>query len=347
MVSLPTYDNNLFAAGISNADYAKLLNNPDKPLLEPRDPGALPAGLDVQARHRHRRPRRQKITDNDQGPDARLPDPRVDPVLRLEPPRLRGRATSTAASATRATRSSSRWPASSASTGSATGRSSTASAQPTGIDLPGEVPGIVPTNQWKQDTLGAQIFPGETYQAGIGQGYDVVTPIQLINAYAALANGGTLYQPQIVRDIVGPDGTVVRPFKPKVLHKMDVPASVLRIMRNAARNVGRRPPHLQPRRPADQGRRQVRHGRVRDAGQQGPAAVPLVVRRASCPRTPSTDRSTTTDSQLVVLAFAYDSRTKGNVGTEIVKYFLQLHFGIKKDYRLPNLLKRGNFYQSN
>ena len=53
------------------------------------------------------------------------------------------------------------------------------------------------------------------------------------------------------------------------------------------------------------------------------------------------------DSQLVVLAFAYDSRTKGNVATEIVKYYLQLHFGIKKDYRLPNLLKRGNFYQSN
>ena len=40
-----------------------------------------------------------------------------------------------------------------------------------------------------------------------------------------------------------------------------------------------------------------------------------------------------TDSQLVVLAFAYDSRTKGNVATEIVKYFMQLHYGIKKDYR--------------
>ena len=51
--------------------------------------------------------------------------------------------------------------------------------------------------------------------------------------------------------------------------------------------------------------------------------------------------------KLVVLAFAYDSRTKGNVATEIVKYFLQLHFGIKKDYRTSDLLKRGNFYQSN
>ena len=49
----------------------------------------------------------------------------------------------------------------------------------------------------------------------------------------------------------------------------------------------------------------------------------------------------------MVLAFAYDSRTKGNAGTEIVKYYLQLHYGIKKDYRNFDLLKRGNFYQSN
>ena len=65
------------------------------------------------------------------------------------------------------------------------------------------------------------------------------------------------------------------------------------------------------------------------------------------PKDPKHGSFNRTDSQLVVLAFAYDSRTKGNVATEIVKYFMQLHFGIKKDYRLPNLLERGNFYQSN
>jgi len=53
------------------------------------------------------------------------------------------------------------------------------------------------------------------------------------------------------------------------------------------------------------------------------------------------------DSNLVVLAFAYDSRTKGNAATEIVKYYLQLHFHIKHDYRNFYLLQRGNFYQSN
>ncbi len=51
-----------------------------------------------------------------------------------------------------------------------------------------------------------------------------------------------------------------------------------------------------------------------------------------------------TDAGLIVLAFAYDSQTKGNAATEIVKYFLQLHFNVAKDYRLPNLLRKGNFY---
>jgi penicillin-binding protein 2 len=46
--------------------------------------------------------------------------------------------------------------------------------------------------------LRAAMFGGEVYQSGIGQGYDVVTPIQLITAYAALANGGTVYEPQVV-----------------------------------------------------------------------------------------------------------------------------------------------------
>ena len=60
MVSLPTYDNNLFARGISNADYEKLLDEPGQAADQPRDPGALPARLHLQARHRHRRPGRQE-----------------------------------------------------------------------------------------------------------------------------------------------------------------------------------------------------------------------------------------------------------------------------------------------
>jgi penicillin-binding protein 2 len=216
---------------------------------------------------------------------------------------------------------------------------------PTGIDLPGEVSGIVPTNKWKQKELGARIFPGETYQASIGQGYDAVTPIQLINAYTALANGGKLYRPQIVREIIGPDGKVVRPFKPILIHRLKVKKSVLRTMRNAARNTVL-----------------VRHTYnlvdmpIKVAGKSGTAEFGTRDRFGRLPyhswfvgfvpKDPYHGSFNNTDSQLMVLAFAYDSRTKGNAATEIAKYFLQLHYGIKHDYRNFYLMKRGNFYRS-
>ncbi len=53
------------------------------------------------------------------------------------------------------------------------------------------------------------------------------------------------------------------------------------------------------------------------------------------------------DSELAVIGFAYDSNTVGNVATEMVKYYLQLHFHVKHDYRLDYLLNRGNFYGGN
>jgi penicillin-binding protein 2 len=215
----------------------------------------------------------------------------------------------------------------------------------TGVDLPGEASGIVPTNAWKQATLGAPMFGGETYQAGIGQGYDDVTPLQLINAYAALANGGKLYQPQVVRQVTGPDGNVVRPFKPVLIHKLAVSQSVLQTMRLAARNVVL-----------------VRHTYnlvdlpVKVAGKSGTAEFGVKDSRGRLPysswfvgftpKDPYHGSFAGTDSPLVFLAFIYDSRTKGNAGTEVAKYFVQLHFGIKHDYRLRDLMKRGNFYRT-
>ena len=82
---------------------------------------------------------------------------------------------------------------------------------------------------------GQRMTGGEVYQAGIGQGYDVVTPIQLINAYAAMVNGGKLYRPQLVREVVGPDGKVITPFKPDLIRKLKVSQATLRTMRLAAR----------------------------------------------------------------------------------------------------------------
>ncbi len=69
----------------------------------------------------------------------------------------------------------------------------------TGIDLPGERAGILPSREWKRTQLGAPWYPGETVIVGIGQGYTTVTPLQLAAATAMLANGGRPVQPHVVR----------------------------------------------------------------------------------------------------------------------------------------------------
>ena len=68
----------------------------------------------------------------------------------------------------------------------------------TGIDIPGEGKGLLPSRQWKKATQDQPWYPGETVIAGIGQGFNVVTPLQLANAVAALVNGGTLYTPRLL-----------------------------------------------------------------------------------------------------------------------------------------------------
>jgi penicillin-binding protein 2 len=68
----------------------------------------------------------------------------------------------------------------------------------TGIDVPGEGKGLLPSRQWKRAAHDQPWYPGETVIAGIGQGFNVVTPLQLANALAALINGGTRYSPKLL-----------------------------------------------------------------------------------------------------------------------------------------------------
>jgi len=65
-----------------------------------------------------------------------------------------------------------------------------------GLDLLGESAGVLPSRAWKRGQFGEPWYPGETVIAGIGQGFNVVTPVQLANAVATLANGGTRFMPR-------------------------------------------------------------------------------------------------------------------------------------------------------
>jgi penicillin-binding protein 2 len=73
----------------------------------------------------------------------------------------------------------------------------------TGIDLPGEVSGIVAGREWKRRNIGEKWYPGDTVNYSIGQGYLLVTPIQTAVMYAAIANGGTLVRPRLVAERPG------------------------------------------------------------------------------------------------------------------------------------------------
>jgi penicillin-binding protein 2 len=72
--------------------------------------------------------------------------------------------------------------------------------QPTGIDLRGEISGVRPSREWKRRTLGQEWYPGDTVNIGIGQGYWVTSPLQMVRATGALASGGVLRQPHLLRE---------------------------------------------------------------------------------------------------------------------------------------------------
>ena len=78
---------------------------------------------------------------------------------------------------------------------------------------------------------------GDALNASIGQGDTAVTPLQMAMVYAAIANGGTVYRPQVAKGIIAADGTVVREFEPVVQSKVDVPKSTIRFLQRTLPGV--------------------------------------------------------------------------------------------------------------
>lgn len=94
----------------------------------------------------------------------------------------------------------------------------------TGIDLDNESAGFVPSAEWKEKTKGEVWYPGDTLHLAIGQGDILVTPLQVANYTSVIANGGILYQPQLVDKIIDPADNSVQQFTSKIInsHLVDV-----------------------------------------------------------------------------------------------------------------------------
>ncbi len=203
----------------------------------------------------------------------------------------------------------------------------------TGIDLPNEAAGLIPTNEWKQSVFNQPILPGEVYHMGIGQGYVTTTPLQMLNSFATRANGGRLYKPQVVRRVLSADGTVVEDFEPELIRELPLDPEVLSVMRVAARRV------LTSGHTYDLVRLPIVFGGktgtaefgVRERGQLPTHSWFAAFVPKFGPGEPGD--VTKTDSELAVIAFTYDSKTRANAATEVVKYFLQLHYDLKIDLR--------------
>ncbi len=110
-----------------------------------------------------------------------------------------------------------------------------------GASLDDEKGGLVRDSEWKRKRYRQPWYPGETISIGIGQGYLTVTPLQLANMMAAVANGGILYRPRIVDKIESVDGTVAREYGPEKIRTIDVKSATLERVRSALADVVKGP----------------------------------------------------------------------------------------------------------
>ena len=107
----------------------------------------------------------------------------------------------------------------------------------TGIDLPNEASGFLPSQKWKEDTKNEVWYIGDTYHASIGQGDITATPLQVANYTAAVANGGTLYEPHVVRKILDHNNNLITAVKPQIVRSNFISPANIKIVQEGMRQT--------------------------------------------------------------------------------------------------------------
>jgi penicillin-binding protein 2 len=108
----------------------------------------------------------------------------------------------------------------------------------TGIDLPGEITGFIPTPQWKDRRFHERWLAGDTMNMSIGQGFTLVTPIQMANMVAMVVNDGVIYQPHLLKEIRDPlTGAIEKSAVPEAIHTSDISPEVFKTVRRDMRSV--------------------------------------------------------------------------------------------------------------
>ena len=108
----------------------------------------------------------------------------------------------------------------------------------TGIDLPSEVSGLAPSPQWKEMSRGQGWVGGDTFNISIGQGFTLVTPLQLANVVAMIANEGFVMRPRVLSEIRDSElGTTIELVDPQLLRQSTIRSETFRRVQRAMRNV--------------------------------------------------------------------------------------------------------------
>lgn len=240
MVSLPSYDNNLFAKGISSSDYQNLINDPNKPLFNRSISGTYPSGSTIKPMVAATGLQEGIITENTTINDTgeikvgnyTYPDWKAhglvnvrdaisescdvffyavgggwDKIKGLGVQKLHDYLTRFGLG------------------------------KPTGVDLPSEASGLVPSPSWKEKVKKESWYLGDTYHMSIGQGDVLVTPLQMANAIASISNGGHLLKPYLVQKIQGKDGQIIKETQKIVLDENFISPENISIVREGMRQA--------------------------------------------------------------------------------------------------------------
>ncbi len=242
LLSLPAYDNNLFAKGISQTDYNKFLNDKDQPLFDRAISGEFPSGSTIKPIFAAGALQEKIITENTSVlstgglsigewffPDWKAGGHGVTNVRKAIAESVNtffyyiggGYKDFKGLGLTGLVKYSRLF----------------GLGELTGIDLHGERKGFVPTQAWKEETKNEPWYIGDTYHFSIGQGDVIVTPLQVANYTAAIANGGTLYEPHLVSKILDTNNNVVQSVAPVIIRSNFIDPDNLRIVREGMRQT--------------------------------------------------------------------------------------------------------------
>lgn len=107
----------------------------------------------------------------------------------------------------------------------------------TGIELAGEKAGLMPSAEWKKNTIGEEWQPGENLSVAIGQGFVLTNPLQMAVAYNAIGTEGKVVRPFVVKRILSPDNKLIKEFEPSVVRDLADPAGEYHVKKEVFKTV--------------------------------------------------------------------------------------------------------------